>query len=66
MFHSNPINISDMASFERNKTCDSKVAVIVLIVVLSGVGARPFTAGFLNGLFYHEERMLEDWLSMKS
>ena len=54
-----------MAAFERNKTRDSKVAVVVFIVVLTGMGARPFTAGFLNRLFYHEEHMLEDWLSMK-
>ena len=44
-----------MAAFERNKTRDSKVAVISFIVVLTGMGARPFTAGFLNRLFYHEE-----------
>ena len=54
-----------MAAFEGNKTRDSKVAVIVFIVVLPGMGARPFTAGFLNRLFYHEEHMLEDWLSIK-
>ena len=61
----NPINISDMTAFKRNKTYDSKVAVIVFIGVLTGMGARPFTAGFLNRLFYHEKHMLEDWLSMK-
>ena len=44
-----------MAAFERDKSCDSKVVVIVFIVVLTGMGARPFTAGFLNKLFYHEE-----------
>ena len=50
-----------MAAFKR-KTCDSKVAVIVFIAVLTGMGARPF----LNRLFYHEEHMLEDWLSTKT
>ena len=52
------VNISDMAAFERNQTCDSKVAVIVFIVIITGMSARPFTAGFLNRLFYHEEHML--------
>ena len=47
----NPINISDMATFQRNKTHDSKVAVIVFIVVLNGMGVRPFTVGFLNRSF---------------
>ena len=43
---------SDMAAFERNKTCDlKKVAVIVFIVVLTGMGERPFTAGFLTDYF---------------
>ena len=51
-----------MAAFERNRTSDSKVVVIIVgplfIVVLTGMGGRPFTAGFLNRLFYHEEHML--------
>ena len=50
-----------MVAFERNKTRDSKVAIIVgplFIVVLTGMGARPFTAGLLNRSFYHEEHML--------
>ena len=55
---------SDMTAFERNKTHDSKVAIIVLIVLI-GMGARPFTIEFLNRLFYHKEHKLEDWLSKK-
>ena len=54
-----------MATFKINETRDSKVAVIVFIVVLTGMGSRSFTAGILNRLFNHEEHMLEDWLSMK-
>ena len=37
-----------MAAFKRNKTRDSKVVVIVFIVVLIGMGARPFTRGIFE------------------